>query len=82
MARIRNPRYAPEFLERRLNPSTFALTGTYVEVARMLSEPEIKVEQPVLQEPKDPEAPLERDDNYNPIPEPAPFSIPGLIYPS
>lgn len=32
MSRIRNPRFAPEFLERRLSPSSFGVTTVMAEV--------------------------------------------------
>lgn len=45
MARIRNPRFAPEFLERRLNPSELIPT-TFAEVARMDDPEPLPPDQP------------------------------------
>jgi hypothetical protein len=39
---IRNPRYAPEFLEKRLHPSAFAgslTTSAYVRTSATISDP-------------------------------------------
>jgi hypothetical protein len=65
MARFRNPRYAPEWLEPRLSPS-----GFYYSPA-----PEVSPPAPTPTE--NHEAPRPRDKNGDPIPNPTPLPEPG-----
>jgi hypothetical protein len=71
MSRIRNPRYAPEFLERRLSPSSFGLVATA----------EVSTFSNVTMQAKATEAPLPRDQNGDPIPEPTEGDGPGQTIP-
>ncbi|RUL81927.1 hypothetical protein [Tautonia sociabilis] len=66
MARIRNPRYAPEFLERRLSPSSVGIAPHAAEVSMQAV---------------DTEEPLPTDQNGNPIPEPISSDGPGQTGP-
>lgn len=65
MARFRNPRYAPEWLEPRLSPS-----GLYYNPALVVSTPA-----PTPTE--NSEDPFPRDKNGDPIPFPIPIPPPG-----
>lgn len=71
MSRIRNPRYAPEFLERRLSPSCFGLVPT-AEVSTFSNE---------AMEARITEEPLPRDQNGDPIPDLPTDDGPGLPAP-
>jgi hypothetical protein len=68
MGRMRNPRFAPEGLERRLSPSSLGIAPGAVEIWTIRTPP-----RPTLA----PQAPLPRDPLGNPIPNPAPTPIPG-----
>jgi hypothetical protein len=65
MARFRNPRYAPDWLEPRLSPS-----GLYY-------SPTLDVGTPAPAPAENPEDPLPRDKNGDPIPNPTPLPDPG-----
>lgn len=67
MRRIRNPRYAPEWLEPRLSPSGLVAPALYAPADGGT--------------PTDPEAPLPRDSKGNPIPDPYPVPEPGPVVP-
>ncbi|WP_169981424.1 hypothetical protein [Tautonia rosea] len=73
MSRIRNLRYAPEFLERRLSPSSFGLVAT-AEVSTLDGGETFKA--------RTSEAPLPRDQNGDPIPEPTQGDGPGQPMPA
>lgn len=72
MSRIRNPRYAPEFLERRLSPSSFGLVPT-AEVSTFSNV--------TMVESKTVDEPLPTDANGDPIPELPTDDGPGLPAP-
>ena len=68
--RPRNPRFAPEFLERRLSPSSFGVAPTFAQVSTMSTAaraPRVVVAQ----------EPLPTDQNCDPIPVPASGDEPG-----
>ncbi|MEW4571042.1 hypothetical protein AB1L88_24500 [Tautonia sp. JC769] len=72
MSRIRNPRYAPEFLERRLSPSSFGL----MPAAQVATFSNVTVAASKTVDP-----PLPTDSNGDPIPELPTDDGPGLPAP-
>jgi hypothetical protein len=67
MNRMRNPRYAPDWLERRLSPSSFALAPSVAEVSTFRATTVLRRA----------EAPLPTDVDGDPIPEPTSGDEPG-----
>jgi hypothetical protein len=68
MGRFRNPRYAPEWLERKLSPSSFDLGLAPVAPEYSIASPD--------------EEPWPRDRNGDPIPPPIPLPPPGPPIPA
>jgi hypothetical protein len=71
MKRIRNPRYAPEFLERKLSPSAFLVNNV---------APAVVADNPPPTDPTDP--PMPEDGNGFPPTDPYPFPPIGPVVPA
>ncbi|CAN5836861.1 hypothetical protein BH23PLA1_BH23PLA1_33570 [soil metagenome] len=74
MGRIRNPRYAPEFLESRLSPSAF--------LPAYCNDAEVSTQMEFSETEEATETPLPVDENGDPIPEPIEFDPNGLPCPT